>query len=89
VVAADRPPADLESLDERVRSRLGGGLVVESAPSTSSCGSRSSPTRLAAMKSLHQNFEVSPTVTAYVARAITANGRDLEGAVNRSLPMRR
>ena len=29
VVAADRPPADLESLDERVRSRLAGGLVVE------------------------------------------------------------
>ena len=29
VVAADRPPSDLESLDERVRSRLAGGLVVE------------------------------------------------------------
>ena len=29
VVAADRPPLDLENLDERVRSRLAGGLVVE------------------------------------------------------------
>src|SRR5215217_5520140 len=29
VVASDRPPTELESLDERVRSRLGGGLVVE------------------------------------------------------------
>ena len=29
VVAADRPPTELESLDERVRSRLAGGLVVE------------------------------------------------------------
>ena len=29
VIAADRPPSDLESLDERVRSRLAGGLVVE------------------------------------------------------------
>ena len=29
VVAADRPPTDLESLDERVRSRLSGGLSVE------------------------------------------------------------
>ena len=28
VIAADRPPADLESLDDRVRSRLAGGLVV-------------------------------------------------------------
>ena len=29
VIAADRPPADIENLDERVRSRLAGGLVVE------------------------------------------------------------
>ncbi len=29
VVAADRPPGDLESLEERVRSRLAGGLCVE------------------------------------------------------------
>src|SRR6266481_2836831 len=32
VIAADRPPSDLESLDERVRSRLAGGLVVEIGP---------------------------------------------------------
>ena len=32
VVASDRPPTELESLDERVRSRLGGGLVVEIKP---------------------------------------------------------
>jgi chromosomal replication initiator protein len=29
IVAADRGPADLESLDERIQSRLAGGLVVE------------------------------------------------------------
>jgi len=29
VVAGDRPPSDLENLDERVRSRLAGGLTVE------------------------------------------------------------
>ena len=29
IVAADRPPADLEALEERVRSRLAGGLCVE------------------------------------------------------------
>ena len=32
VVAADRPPGDLESLEERVRSRLAGGLCVEMQP---------------------------------------------------------
>ncbi len=29
VVASDRPPTELEALEERVRSRLAGGLVVE------------------------------------------------------------
>ena len=36
VVAADRPPVDLENLDDRVRSRLAGGLVVEMGPKQAS-----------------------------------------------------
>ena len=41
VIAADRPPSDLESLDDRVRSRLAGGLVVEMGSLRRRCGSRS------------------------------------------------
>jgi chromosomal replication initiator protein len=85
VVAADRPPTDLESLDERVRSRLGGGLVVEVGALDEQLRISILSTRIAAVKALHPTFDVSPAVTAYVARAITANGRDLEGAVNRLL----
>src|SRR5262245_66422926 len=32
VIASDRPPSDLESLDDRVRSRLSGGPVAEMGP---------------------------------------------------------
>ena len=32
IIAADRPPSELETLDDRVRSRLAGGLVVEMGP---------------------------------------------------------
>ena len=38
VIASDRPPSDLESLDDRVRSRLAGGFVVEMGRSARSCG---------------------------------------------------
>ena len=38
VIAADRPPTDLESLDDRMRSRLAGGLVVEMGRSAKTCG---------------------------------------------------
>ena len=41
--------------------------------------------RLAAVRAAHPGFDVSPQVATYVARTITANGRDLEGAVNRLL----
>ncbi|HEY6615306.1 MAG TPA: chromosomal replication initiator protein DnaA, partial [Vicinamibacterales bacterium] len=85
VIAADRPPTDLESLDERVRSRLAGGLVVEVGPLDEALRASILTTRIASLKVLHSTFDVSPSVVAYVARAITANGRDLEGAVNRLL----
>jgi len=85
VIAADRPPADLENLDERVRSRLAGGLVVEITSLDEALRTSILSTRIEALKAIHPTFEVGPNVISYVARSITANGRDLEGAVNRLL----
>jgi chromosomal replication initiator protein len=85
VIAADRPPADLENLDERVRSRLAGGLVVEVTALDEALRSSILSTRIEALKTIHPTFEVGPNVISFVARSITANGRDLEGAVNRLL----
>ncbi len=85
VIAADRPPADLENLDERVRSRLAGGLVVEVTALDEALRTSILTTRIDALKTIHTSFDVGPNVVSYVARAITANGRDLEGAVNRLL----
>ncbi|GJE39820.1 chromosomal replication initiator protein DnaA [Methylobacterium persicinum] len=85
VVASDRPPTELEALEERVRSRLAGGLVVEIGSLDEQLRVSILSARLAAVRSAHPGFDVSPQVVNYVARAITANGRDLEGAVNRLL----
>jgi chromosomal replication initiator protein len=85
VVAADRPPTELESLDERVRSRLAGGLVVEVGALDEQLRISILTARIHAVQAAHPTFEVSPPVIAYVARQVTANGRDLEGAVNRLL----
>ncbi|WP_133773628.1 chromosomal replication initiator protein DnaA [Enterovirga rhinocerotis] len=85
VVAADRPPSELESMDERVRSRLAGGLVVEIAPLDEDLRIGILSQRLTAVAAAHPGFEVSPAVVSYVANAISTNGRDLEGAVNRLL----
>ncbi|GJD50035.1 Chromosomal replication initiator protein DnaA [Methylobacterium crusticola] len=85
VAAADRPPTELESLDERVRSRLAGGLVVEIGALDEALRASILQSRLEAVRATHPGFEVGPAVAEYVAKAITANGRDLEGAVNRLL----
>ncbi len=85
IVAADRPPSDLESLDERVRSRLAGGLCVEMEPLDEALRVKILENRVQAARALHPSFVLTPSVMAYVARAITTNGRDLDGAVNRLL----
>jgi chromosomal replication initiator protein len=85
IVAADRPPNDLEALDERVRSRLSGGLCVEIGSLDESLRLKIIEARVAASRALHPNFELSPPVLAFVAHSIRSNGRDLEGAVNRLL----
>src|SRR4051795_10086725 len=85
VIAADRPPADLESLDDRMRSRLAGGLVVEMGGLGEDLRLKVLEARVAAARMLHPGFDVPPPVLDYLARAITHNGRDLEGAINRLL----
>lgn len=85
IVAGDRPPCDLEALEERVRSRLAGGLVVEMGPTDEPLRKRILETRMVAVKASHPSFEASPAVIDYVASAIASNGRDLDGAVNRLL----
>jgi chromosomal replication initiator protein len=83
VIAADRPPADLESLDERVRSRFSGGLCIEMGALDEPLRVKLLEARVAAAKVLHPNFDISGPVIAYVASVIQTNGRDLDGAVNR------
>jgi chromosomal replication initiator protein len=85
VIAADRPPADLENVDDRVRSRLAGGLVVEMASLDEDLRLEILKSRVAAARAHHQGFDVPAPVLAFIAKSVTHNGRDLEGALNRLL----
>ncbi|SEF15131.1 chromosomal replication initiator protein [Rhizobiales bacterium GAS191] len=85
VVAADRPPGELEGLDERIKSRLAGGLCVEIAAFDEDLRRRILERRIAAARERDPSFKVPDTVIDFVASVITSNGRDLDGAVNRLL----
>ncbi len=85
VVAADRPPAELENLEDRVRSRLGGGLTVEIGPMDEELRLKILAARVNLLRGDEQRFDVPPQVLAYVASQVTQSGRDLEAAVTRLL----
>ncbi len=83
VVAADRPPAELDGVDERVRSRLKGGVVVGISTPDLAMRRRILESKLRAVCERNPGLYVPDTVLDYVAQAVTSNGRDLDGALNR------
>lgn len=85
VIAADRAPAELDALEERVRSRLAAGLVVEIAPLDEELRLAILTARINALGQQHPGFSVPADVTSFIARNCGQNGRDLDGALNRLL----
>ncbi|MFG1416769.1 chromosomal replication initiator protein DnaA [Xanthobacter sp. V0B-10] len=85
VVAADCVPAELEHLDERVRSRLAGGLVVELAPLEEDLRLEILKARYQTLAEQHKGFTVPAPVLEFLARSLGQSGRDLDGALNKLL----
>ncbi|MBL4719885.1 MAG: chromosomal replication initiator protein DnaA [Alphaproteobacteria bacterium] len=78
VVSADKSPNDLEGMEERMKSRLGWGLVADIHPTTYEL-------RLGILqvKAEGMGVEVPAKVLEFLAHKITSNVRELEGALNR------
>jgi chromosomal replication initiator protein len=78
VISADKSPSDLEGLEERMRSRLGWGLVADIHPTTYEL-------RLGILESKAEQMGLNlpQKVMEFLAHKITSNVRELEGALNR------
>ena len=85
VVAADRPPADLESLDERVRSRLKGGVTLAIDAPDYDLRKAILNRRYEDAKAEQPSLDIPEDIRHYVARQVTTSGRDVEGAFNQLL----
>ncbi|MEM8689713.1 MAG: chromosomal replication initiator protein DnaA [Pseudomonadota bacterium] len=83
IVAADLPPAQLEGIDGRMRSRLAGGLVVDIQAPDLDLRRRILRTRLDGALTKDASISISDEVLEFVANRITGGGRELEGALNR------
>jgi chromosomal replication initiator protein len=78
VISADRSPSDLAGMEERIRSRLGWGLVADIHPTTYEL-------RVGILQAKAEQLGalVQPEVYEFLAHRITSNVRELEGALNR------
>ena len=79
VISADKSPSDLEGMEERLRSRLGWGLVADIHPTTYEL-------RLGILQAKAErqpSVRIPDKVLEYLAYKITSNVRELEGALNR------
>jgi chromosomal replication initiator protein len=78
VVSADKSPSDLNGLDDRLRTRLGGGMVADLHATTYEL-------RLSILeaKASGAGVAVNKRVLEFLAHKITSNVRDIEGALNR------
>ena len=78
VLSSDRPPKEMETLDERFRSRFEWGLIADIQPP-------SYETRMAILRKNVENshFNVDDQVLEYIATNIKSNIRELEGAIKK------
>ena len=78
VISADKSPHDLEGMEERMRSRLGYGLVADIHPTTYELR-----LGILASKAEQLGMAIPAKVVEFLAHKITASVRELEGALNR------
>lgn len=78
VVSSDKPPKEMETLDERFRSRFEWGLIADIQPPDYE-------TRMAILRKNAEIFdhEIDEEAIKYIATNINSNIRELEGAFNK------
>jgi chromosomal replication initiator protein len=83
IISADRSPSDLEGIEERIRSRLGWGLVADIHPTDYELRLGILQSKADALSARADAMPVPQPVLEFLAQRIVSNVRELEGALNR------
>ncbi len=80
IISSDKPPKEMETLEERFRSRFEWGLIADIQPPDYE-------TRMAILRKNAEiyNKEIDDEIIQYIATNIKSNIRELEGALNKVL----
>ena len=84
ILSSDRAPSDLDGFDERIKSRLSGGLVADILPASYELRYEILKKKSTELLKMHNNNQiVDDQVLAFLAKTIVSNVRELEGALNK------
>jgi chromosomal replication initiator protein len=83
VIAADVPPAQLDTIDQRMRSRMMGGLVVDIEAPDEDLRRKIVASRYSQMLTRDPSQTLPAEVLEMIAERTQGGGRELEGALNR------
>ena len=84
ILSADRPPNKLSRIQERIKSRFSGGLVVDIQSSDFDLRYKIVKSKIEELKILYSNqIEISEEVQKFISSEIKTSIRELVGALNR------
>ena len=84
IVSADRSPNKLSRIQERIKSRFSGGLVVDIQKPDYELRKKIVENKIKDLNSLYaEQFRISQEITDFISSEITSSVRELVGAINR------
>ena len=83
VISADRAPGEIDGLEERIKSRLAWGLVVDLHPTDYELRLGILQSKVEAQLKIHAGIEIHHGILEFLAHRISSNVRVLEGALIR------
>ena len=83
IISGDRSPIDMEHLEDRIKSRLQWGLVVDVHPTDYELRLGILQSKQETQSRYNSTVEISPGVLEFMAHRISSNVRVLEGALTR------
>lgn len=78
VITSDRPPKEIDGLDERIRTRFESGLIADIQPPDIE-----TRTAIIITKAQESNLKLSKQIINYIAEKIKDNIRQIEGTINK------
>ena len=86
IISSNKPPAELDRIQERIKSRMSGGLVIDILPPDFDLKIKILKKKFEEIKvNFRENYNLDHEVFEFLANEVTSSVRELVGALNRVL----